>query len=155
MAELVLRNFGGVQQLVVSSEADLAAIDTLDPARWAATSAPLRDLHCDPAFLACVDTRGNGRIRVNDLLAARDWLFARMKARQHVEQRSDELVLDHLDSSTPEGVKLRHAAEHLARELNLPDPTRLKLADVRLPGRLRQDAGQRRRRGPTHAGPRG
>ena len=131
MAELVLRNFGGVQQLVVTSEADLAAIDTLDPARWAATSAPLRDLHCDPSFLACVDTHGNGRIRVNDLLAARDWLFARLKARKRVEQQSDELVLDDLETSTPEGVKLRHAAEHVARELNLPDPTRLKLSEVR------------------------
>lgn len=131
MPELILRNFGGVQQLVVSSEADLAAIDTLDPARWAATSAPLRDLHCDPSFLACVDTAGNGRIRVHELLAARDWLFARLKARERVEQQSDELVLDDLDIATPEGVKLRHAAEHVARELNLADPTRLKLSEVR------------------------
>ena len=131
MPELILRNFGGVQQLVVSSEADLAAIDALDPARWAATSAPLRDLHCDPAFLAFVDTAGNGRIRVKELIAARDWLFSRLKSRRRVEQRSDELVLDDLDASTPDGLKLRHAAEHVVRELGLSDPARLKLADVR------------------------
>ena len=131
MPDLILRNFGGVQQLVVSSEADLAAIDALDPARWAATSAPLRDLHCDPAFLAFVDTAGNGRIRVKELLAARDWLFARMKSRKRIEERSDELFLDDLEATTPEGQKLRHAAEHVARELRLPDPSRLTLAEVR------------------------
>jgi len=63
MNKMVLRNFGGIQQLVVATAGDLEALDSLDPARWAATSAPLRDLHCDPAFLAFVDSAGNGRIR--------------------------------------------------------------------------------------------
>nr|MBK7069322.1 hypothetical protein [Deltaproteobacteria bacterium] len=40
---------------MVSNEDGLARIDDLDPARWAATSAPLSDLHCDPAFLRYID----------------------------------------------------------------------------------------------------
>ncbi len=131
MDKLVLRNFGGIQQLVVATAGDLQALDALDPARWAATSAPLRDLHCDPAFLAFVDTGGNGRLRVKELLAARDWLLARLKGRSRLEAQSDELVLDDIDRSTPEGLKLHHAAEHVAKELKLADLTRLKLADVR------------------------
>ena len=131
MAPLTLRNFGGTHQLVFATEKDLQELDTLDPARWAATSAPLRDLHCDPGLLAFVDAKGNGRIRVEDLLAARDWAFARLRGRKRIEEQSDELLLDDLDASTPEGQKLRHAAEHVARELKLADPSRLKLADVR------------------------
>ena len=41
------RNFGGIYQFQITNEEDLAKIDVLDPARWAATSAPLHDLHCD------------------------------------------------------------------------------------------------------------
>jgi hypothetical protein len=44
------RNFGGIHQLVIADAADLARIHDLDAARWAATSAPLSDLRCDPAL---------------------------------------------------------------------------------------------------------
>src|SRR4051812_27211990 len=131
MATMTLRNFGGFYQLVVDTEEDLKQIDQLDPARWAATSAPIRDLHCDPAFLAFVDTSGTGRIRVQEVLAARDWLFARMKTRRRTEERTDELLIGDVDTDNPDGVKLRHAAEHVVKELKLADVTRLKLADVR------------------------
>src|SRR4051812_4873028 len=131
MATMTLRNFGGFYQLVVETEADLKALDSLDPARWGATSAPLRDLHCDPAFLAFVDTAGTGRIRVQELLAARNWLFDRMKTRRRTEERTDELLIGDIDTAHPDGAKLRHAAEHVVKELKLSDVTRLKLADVR------------------------
>ena len=131
MQPLTLKNFGGIQQLVISTQEDLGRIGDLDAARWAATSAPLRDLHTDPAFLAFVDAAGTGRIRVSQLLAARDWLFERLAKRERVEQRSDELLLDDLDSSREAGKLLRRAAEHVIRELKLSDATRLKLADVR------------------------
>ena len=39
MTEMRFRNFGGIHQFMVSNEDDLARIDDLDPARWAATSA--------------------------------------------------------------------------------------------------------------------
>ena len=46
MDKMLFRNFGGLHQFMVGDEGDLARIDELDPARWAATSAPLTDLHC-------------------------------------------------------------------------------------------------------------
>ncbi len=64
MRPMTFRNYGGVHQFVVETDDDLAAVDALDAARWAATSAPLGDLHCDPAFLASMDPEGKGRIRV-------------------------------------------------------------------------------------------
>ena len=55
MSAMRFRNFGGIHQFTVREEADLARIDALDPARWAATSAPLRDLRCDPGFPPVMD----------------------------------------------------------------------------------------------------
>lgn len=128
---ITLRNFGGIHQLVVSDDQDLARIDALDAARWAATSAPIRDLHCDPAFLAFVDTEGKGRIRVAQVIAARDWFFARVKDRARLKDKSEELVLDAVDTGIEDGKKLRHAAEHVIAELKLSEKAKLKLADVR------------------------
>ena len=128
---MTLRNFGGIYQLVIESADDLAKIDTIDAAKWSATSAPLKDLHVDPALLGFLDTDQNGRIRVAGVLSARDWLFARLAERAGVTARSDELTLAHLDLKHADGEKLLHGAEHVLRELNLGERKTLKLAEVR------------------------
>mgnify|MGYP003334971167 FL=1 len=88
------RNYAaGIDQLEIDDEDDLARIDELDKARWAATSAPLEQLFCDPAFLAYVDTDLNKRIRVDELKEARRWAWAHLKSRANLVKRSDVLVL--------------------------------------------------------------
>ena len=52
MSTFVFRNYGGIDQLEIDDATDLERIDELDKARWAATSAPIEQLFCDPAFLA-------------------------------------------------------------------------------------------------------
>jgi hypothetical protein len=131
MTAMRFRNFGGIHQFMVTGDADLGRIDGLDPARWAATSAPLRDLHCDPAFLACLDPDGTGRLRVSQLVAARDWLYDRLARREHLAARSEVLELDALDFTTEAGRSARAAAEHLIRQLGLVDGRRVPLADLR------------------------
>ncbi|MBI5498081.1 MAG: hypothetical protein HY904_23970 [Deltaproteobacteria bacterium] len=131
MAPMTFRNLGGSLQAVVDDADQLGVIDRLDAARWAATSAPLRDLHCDPAFLAFVDTDSKGRIRVAQLIRARDWLFRRLARHARLADRTDVLVLEDLDRSNDDGKRLAAAAEHLLREINAPDRTRLALADIR------------------------
>ena len=125
------RNFGGIHQFVVSDELDLSKIDQLDAARWAATSAPLHDLHCDPAFLAFLDPDGLGRIRVSQLIAGREWLFDRLANRARLRERSEKLVLADLRSDNEAGPKLRVAANHVLHELNLHDRADLSLQEVR------------------------
>lgn len=126
MSEMRFQNFGGSFQFVVTGEDELAAIEHLDAARWAATSAPLRDLRCDPALLPLLDPEGTGRLRVHQLIAARDWLFARLARRGSLG--SEVLVLDQLD---PSQTALRTAALAVIREHGLGDNTRLPLTEIR------------------------
>ena len=125
------RNFGGIHQFVVADEEDLARIDDLDPARWAATSAPLADLHCDGAFLGYLDPEGTGRLRVSQLVTARSWLFERLAKRAHLRQRSDVLHLEDLDGGSEGATKIRAAAERVQEELKLAERGKLSLAEVR------------------------
>jgi hypothetical protein len=128
---MTLRNFGGIHQFVVASAEDLARIDLIDAARWAATSAPLRDLHCDDGFLAFVDSDGKGRIRVAELLRARDWAFARLSDRAGLGEKSDVLQLGRIDQAGEAGKKLFGSATHVLKELGRGGDTKIALADVR------------------------
>lgn len=125
------RVYGGSKQLSVTSDHDLAALDRLDPARWAATSVPVGDLGCDPAFLKAVDAEGKGRVRVQDVLAARDWAFARLADRRDLVRRSDVLALSSLDAGQEPGRQLRRAAEHVLAQVGAAGADRLSLAQVR------------------------
>ncbi len=130
MTEMRFRNFGGIHQFMVSDEADLARIDELDPARWAATSAPLHDLHCDEAFLRYIDPATTGRVRVSQLIDARDWLFARLAQRDVLRKPVEAIAVAALDTKGA-GADLRAAAERINREQKLPDAKTIALADVR------------------------
>jgi hypothetical protein len=128
---MVFKNFGGIHQLQVADAEDLGRIDGLDPARWAATSAPLRDLHCDPAFLDFLDPGKAGRIRVAQLVAAREWVFERLARRDALRGKSEVLRLEDLDSGREAGRRLQQAAEHVLAELGVKEPDSLSLAQVR------------------------
>ena len=126
-----LRNLGGTPQFIIKDAADLARIADLDPARWAATSAPVADLHADAAFLKYLDPDGVGRVRVAQVIAARDWLFARISRRSVIDDAGDALPLDALDGASDDGKALRLTAERVNREQSAADPKSVRLDDVR------------------------
>ena len=64
------RNIGGSFQFTAATPADLPAILDLDPALWAALSAPVAALNTDPRFLSYLDADKSGHICVNDVCAA-------------------------------------------------------------------------------------
>lgn len=131
MAKMRFRNFGGIHQFVVATADDLDRIDDLDPARWAATSAPLDDLHCDPKFLAKIDPEGTKRVRHAQLIAARDWLFARLANRDVVAKKTEVIAIDAIDGKTDPGKALRAAADRVNREQKAEKTSEITLTDVR------------------------
>jgi hypothetical protein len=124
------RNFGGIYQFQITNEEDLAKIDVLDPARWAATSAPLHDLHCDADFLKYIDAEGTGRVRVAQIVRARDWLFERLAKRNVVQGRKEAITLDAIRDEG-EGAKLRAVATRVNAAQKAANAQSIALADVR------------------------
>lgn len=132
-------NFGGIYQFVIATPADLENIDKLDPARWAATSAPVGDLHCDKTFLARIDPNNTKRVRVSQIVEARDWLFARLAKRDVITEGVDAVAITAIDEKTDAGKALRDAAARVNREQKVADDKRITLADVRaFQGRYRE-----------------
>ncbi len=64
------RNIGGSFQFSAAKPEDIPAILELDPALWAALSAPVSALNADPRFLNYLDNDKSGHICVDDVRAA-------------------------------------------------------------------------------------
>ena len=67
-------SIGGVTRVKVESGEDLAHLGELDQKLWTVLSCPVKGLNIDPRTLAYLDTDGDGKIKVNEVVAAAEWL---------------------------------------------------------------------------------
>ncbi len=131
MSKFIFKNYGGRYQLRIQNAEDLENIQTLDEALWAATSVPIGLLNCDRKFASYLDTDQNGRIRTDELKSAQAWLFQMLKGYDRLAESTDVLRLDDIDTSHPEGQKLRSSAERILGNLNTSGAKEVSLAQVR------------------------
>jgi len=136
---LVYRRYGGSLQVSIPSFDVLVEAVRIPETQWLATACPLEGLHCDPRFLAFVDTDGNKRIRVTELRAAVEHTARLLKSYQGADAASDVLALDALSE---EGGKLRDVAGILLETLKAGDRTRISLEQVRTSEKALRDTGQ-------------
>ena len=131
MNRMVFRNYGGNYQLRLENAGDLALIQDLKVARWAATSVQTDSLQCDPVFLKCLNPDGSGRIRPQHLRAAVKWLFHMIADCSRLAVPSDVLLMEDLDTSHDEGRKLKDAALHILEQLKAETSDRISLEQIR------------------------
>ncbi|MFT4974822.1 MAG: hypothetical protein ACI8S6_000705 [Myxococcota bacterium] len=127
----VFRYLGRTYQLQIASASDLERIETLDKARWAATSAPLGDFLCDRDFLTYLDSDNDGRIRLLEVRQARRWLWSRLRDRSRLTEQTETLRLDDVDTEHPDAERLLALARHLLAQLSAKETDRITLAQVR------------------------
>ncbi|MBL9201035.1 MAG: hypothetical protein JNL39_11040, partial [Opitutaceae bacterium] len=108
---------GGLDQVTLASGADLRALDQLDQKLWVALSCPVKGLELDEKTLALIDTDGDGRIRVPELLAAIKWADAHLKDLGDVLKETDSLSLAALNDATPEGKAVLASAKQILKNL--------------------------------------
>src|SRR6187551_391614 len=94
---------GGLDQVALENGEDLLNLDQLDQKLWVALSCPVKGLELDEATLKLLDSDGDGRIRVPELLAAIKWAAVRLKDVGILLQGVDGLPLSALNDATPEG----------------------------------------------------
>ncbi|MBN2643560.1 MAG: hypothetical protein JXR78_18050 [Victivallales bacterium] len=111
--EIQLQNIGGAYQHVISRASDLRLIEKLDPALWAAVSAPLSSFNCDARFLSCLDADGSGRINISDLMNAWKWQKASL-ADISVIDADGGLSAEMIAPASPDGQALIAAFEIFA-----------------------------------------
>jgi hypothetical protein len=121
---------GGLDQVALTTAADLLALDQLDQKLWVALSCPVKGLELDEKTLALIDTDGDGRIRVPELLAAVKWAAARLSDPAILLRGEEELPLSAIDVATPGGKVLQASARQILINLGQKDATSIGVAQA-------------------------
>ena len=103
MKKLRCENIGGSPQFVVSAPELMKAVVNLDPALWAATSAPCESLSTNSKFISYLDPNNSGSIRVDEVIAAIKFLLESFQSEQELNNQNKALSLEELNVASDVG----------------------------------------------------
>ncbi len=110
-------NVGGVPRVNITSGADIEHLGELDPKLWTVLSCPVKGLEIPDKSLGFIDADGDGRIRINDVVATAKWLTKFLKNTDLILQGKDSIDMEQIDTATPEGAKLYASAKQILANL--------------------------------------
>ena len=110
---------GGVTRVRLESGEDIAHLGELDQKLWTALSCPVKGLELDEKTLSMIDTDSDGKIHVNEVVAAAKWLTSVLRNPDFLLKESGELPLSELNDGCEEGAKLLASARQILSNLGL------------------------------------
>ena len=122
---------GGLDQVTLRTAEELLRLDELDPKLWVALSCPASGLEFNARTLALIDSDGDGRIRIPEILEAVKWLTTRLENPQDMAGDAPEaLPLEQIAAETDEGRRLSATAASILAGLGKADAAAISYADV-------------------------
>ncbi len=112
-------SLGGVVRVNITSGEDIAHLGELDQKLWTVLSCPTKDLELDSRTLQLIDTDGDGRVRVAEIVAAAQWLTGVVKDKDAILKGDSVLPLDGINTDCEAGQKLYDSAKHILQNLGL------------------------------------
>ena len=113
------QSVGGVVRVNINKGEDLAHLGELDQKLWTVISCPSKGLEFDQKTLSLLDTDGDGKIRVPEVVAAAQWLCSVIRDKDLILKGGSVLPLDQIDTTVPEGEKLYKSAKQILANLGL------------------------------------
>ena len=120
---------GGVTRVNIETGEDIAHLDTLDQKLWTVLSCPVKGLEFDERTLALMDIDKDGKIRVNEVVAASQWLKKVLVDMEYLTEGNDHIEFSAINSSTDEGKQALDAAKMILGKLDVKKEE-ISLADV-------------------------
>lgn len=123
-------SIGGVTRVNIASGEDIAHLNELDTKLWTVLSCPVQGLEADAQTLAMLDSDGDGKIRVKEVVAAAQWLTTILRDPDRLLRQEDSLPLSAFNTDTNTGKKLHDAARQILLNLG-EDKDSVSLADTK------------------------
>lgn len=120
---------GGMTRVNIESGEDIRHLGELDQKLWTVLSCPVSGLEFDQKTLQMLDTDGDGRIRVNEVVAAANWLTSVINDPDLLLKKEDVLPLSAFNTENEEGAKLLASAKQILANLGLEKDS-ISLADT-------------------------
>lgn len=121
---------GGFDQVRLDTGADIVSLGQLDQKLWVSLSCPVHGLEFDTKTLELIDTDGDGRIRVPEILAAAKWAGALLKDPDDLTKASPEIRLDAVNDTTDEGRQILASCRQILADLGKPGTEVITLDDT-------------------------
>ena len=112
-------SLGGTVRVNVQSGEDIAHLGELDQKLWTVLSCPVEGLEFDESTLRMIDTDGDGKIRVKEIIAAAEWLTSVIKDKDRILKGDSVLPLDQINTEIEAGRKLHSSALQILSNLKL------------------------------------
>lgn len=121
---------GGFDQVRLESAEDIRHLGQLDQKLWAALSCPVSGVEFDARTLAMLDSDDDGRVRVQEILAAVNWTSSVLVDMASLLAGASELPLSAIDVRHAEGQQLLASAKQLLSFLGKAEAASVSIDDV-------------------------
>lgn len=105
--------------------ADVLALKELDQKLWVALAMPTREVDIDPATLDFLDADKDGRIRVQDILLAVEWIRGAFQDAGQLLHSSEKVVLEQIKDP-----KILSAAKRMLVDLGKAEEKAISMSDI-------------------------
>jgi hypothetical protein len=121
---------GGFDQVRIETADDLRHLGELDQKLWSVLACPTSGLEFDTRTLQLLDSDGDGRIRVPEIVSAAQWVCAVLKDPEVLFRGVDGLPLAAIDAEHPEGARLLATAKKVLDYIGKADADAVGVADL-------------------------
>lgn len=111
-------SIGGVTRVSIDTGEDIAHLGELDEKMWTVLSCPVKGLEFPERTLALMDSDGDGRIRVQEVVSAAQWLCRVLVDANLLRKGAAELPLSDINIEDADGKELRDMAKHILDTLD-------------------------------------
>ena len=120
---------GGVTRVSIESGQDIVHLDELDRKLWTALSCPLKGMEIDEKTMAMLDTNGDGKIHIEEVVAASKWLTTVINDPDLLLKREVFIPFSAFNMENEEGRHLLETAKQIIENLGLEKDS-ISIADV-------------------------
>ena len=122
-------NIGGSSRVKITKGEDIAHLHELDPKMWTILSCPITGLEIDDKSLKYMDYDGDGKLRVNDVVAISKWITSVLKNTDLLLKGEDSIELNQLNLENETGKKLYNSAKQILNNLG-KEEERISISDT-------------------------
>ena len=122
-------NIGGSSRVSIKTGADIAHLNELDPKMWTVLSCPVKGLEIDEESLSYMDSDGDGKLRVSEVVGMSEWFTEALKDMDLLLEGKDSISVESFDTTTTVGAQLYEATKNILQKLN-KDSDEISIADI-------------------------
>ena len=114
----------------IANGEDIKHLPELDKKLWTVLSCPVDGLEMDKQTLRLIDTDGDGRIKVDEVIAVSSWLVSLLKDADKLTLGQDSFDLSDFNTENSEALALQTCANEVLKALGKDALSTITLAEV-------------------------